>query len=156
MNNTPTTEYMDFSLLITITRNEILAKLLMGRSLSSRLIMRPDVRRKVELKQKCVKGERVCCVHLNNDRLPSESVNTWNYYGLNWTRIILFWSCIKRQMETWRLLHKPIKNTDLARQRYTELRNMTHTCTSMVQMDCFKVRRINKNVLNTLKIQSGT
>lgn len=106
--------------------------------------MRPDVRRKVELKQKCGKGERICCVYLNNDRIPSESVNTWNYYGL------------KRQMETWRLLNKPIKNTDLARQRCTELRNMTHTCTSMVQMDCFKVRRINKNVLNTLKIQSGT
>lgn len=106
--------------------------------------MRPDVRRKVELKQKCGKGERICCVYLNNDRLLSESVNTWNYYGL------------KRQMETWRLLNKPIKNTDFARQRCTELRNMTHTCTSMVQMDCFKVRRINKNVLNTLKIQSGT
>lgn len=156
MNNTRTTEYMYFPLSITITRNEILAKLLMGRSLSSRLIMRPDVRRKVELKQKCGKGERIWCVYLNNDRLPSESVNTWNYYGLNWTRVILFWSCIKRQMETWRLLNKPIKNTDLARQRCTELRNMTHTCTSMVQMDCFKVRRINKNVLNTLKIQSGT
>lgn len=67
----------------------------------------------------------------------------------------LLW-LVKRQMETCRLLNKPIKNTDLARQRCTELRNMTHTCTSMVQMDCFKVRRINKNVLNTLKIQSGT
>lgn len=57
-------------------------------------------------------------------------------------------------MSTWRLLNKPIKNTDLARQRCTELTNMIHTCTSMVQMDCFKVRRINKNVLNTFKIQS--
>lgn len=58
-------------------------------------------------------------------------------------------------METWRLLNTPIKNTDLSRQRCTELTNMIHTCTSMVQMDCFKVRRINKNVLNTLKIQSS-
>lgn len=32
---------------------------------------------------------------------------------------------------------------------------MIHTSYSMVQMDCFRVVRINKNVLNTLKIQSG-
>lgn len=99
-------------------------------------------------RQKCLRRERVCCIHLNNDRhiyspwLSSESVNTWNYCGLNWTRVIL--------RRAYQISRSKIP-IDLARQRCTELTNIIQT--SMVQMDCFRARRINKNVYSSNQAQ---